>query len=365
MLIRDIGILGMGLWEGPPVGNEAFADKVEQAQVRDPYRGRRSDDGIVRIAGMELHQDRHRRTLEALMHSFTDPYRGTTRRRYFPPEMKVSDAETAAARAALDDAGVKPSEIGAVLVQSFLPDQIQPKNAALVAYNLGIFDAPAWEVDSICNSTITQAHVAASLIHSGQARHVLCVQSVAYSRVMDLGVSASIQEGDMASAFVMGPRKGAELSFAWRTDGRLHAALRLGWGVPAAAPPRRYWEAAPERLLVRFDEALQQQVMGELPPNADAVCGAALREAGLSIEELDLFVSHQPMSWYAPLMADLLGLRDGVTCTTFAEYGNISSSSIPASLCQARAEGRLVSGARFLFFSPATGYVYGAVAGRW
>lgn len=365
-MLRDIGILGTGLWRAPRVGNEVFGDAFgERAEVRDPYKGRRAQDGTVRIAGMEFHPVRHARTLAAIDAAFGDPYRGTRFRRWLPHDAKVSDAETDAARRALDDAGIEAKDVDALLVQSFLPDQIQPKNDALVAHNLGIERAPAWGVDSVCNSPVSQATVAASLVASGQARHVLCVQSVAYSRVMDRTASSSVQEGDMASAFVVGPREGARVAFAWRTQGRLHAAIKLAWMPPAGSAPRRWWERAEDRLLIAFDQELQAQTMSEIASQAPIVCEEALRRAELRLEDIDLFVSHQPMAWYTAFIADVLGLRDEVLFDSFLEYANVNSASITATLHEARRHERIRPGSNVLVFGPAAGYTYGAMAMRW
>lgn len=366
MIARDVGILGTGIWEGPPVGNEAFASLAEQhAAVKDPFRGARDDDGAVHVAGMVFRGADDARTLAALERSFSDPFRGTRRRRIFPRALRTSEAEIAAAKAALADAQIDPREVDAVLVQSFLPDEMHPKNAALVAQGLGIRNAACFEVDSICNSVVTQLSVAAAQVAAGFARHVLCVQSVAYSRVTDPGASSTVQEGDGAGAFVVGASKGASVAFSFRTDGRLHGAIRLGWDVPTGAPKRAYWERSQEQLLIRFDPALQPAVMGELRQYAREVCGEALARAELTVEELDLFVSHQPMSWYAAFMEDSLGLRDGVSFDTFEEYGSINSVSLSASLHHARRAGRVREGSRVLLFGPAAGYTYAAAAVRW
>src|SRR5262252_6021288 len=135
-IIRDIGILGMGLWEGEVVNNDRYRSEALLAtEVKDPYHGRRESDGTVRIAGMEFTPEKHARTLAAIDRSFRDPYRGTRRRRFFPGDIDVSDAETDAARRAIADAGFEPKDLDAILVQSFLPDQIQPKNDARIAHN--------------------------------------------------------------------------------------------------------------------------------------------------------------------------------------------------------------------------------------
>jgi 3-oxoacyl-[acyl-carrier-protein] synthase III len=362
---KDIGIIGMGLWEGEPVTNDHFGVEVGGAQVKDPYKGRRSDDGAVRVAGLELTPDRHPRTLAALAHAFEDPYRGTRRRRYFPRDLKVSDAETEAAQAALRDAGLAPSDVDAVLVQSFLPDELHPKNAALVCHKLGIERAFAWEVDTICNSSITQLISGSSLIMSGMARHVLCLQSVAYSRVTDPSASSTVQEGDMASAFVLGPSPGTRMSFGWRTQGRLHAAIKLAWGPRPSPRPRQWWEGASEGLFIGFDPALQAELMSQIAENAPVVCQEALGRAEMRVEDVDVFITHQATYWQSSFMEDVIGVRPGVGFETFEEYANINSAGIPTSVAHARRQGKIARGRKVLLFGPAAGYTYAAAAIHW
>lgn len=367
MIVQDVGVIGVGLWEGEVITNAHLdEERLRRMRVLDPYRGLPDGDGAVRVAGMELDPKRYARTARAVVESYQDPFRGTRRRRFFPRDLRVSDAETAAARQAIEDAGLTSADIDAVLVQSFLPDEIHPKNAARIAHNLSIERAPAWEVDSMCNSALTQMTIGASLITSGFAKRVLCVQSVAYSRVSDPSASASILEADMASALVLGPAPGAQMACSFRTDGRLHGAVKLAWAEPASASPRReWWESARERLLIRFDPALQRQVMGELEAHARLVCGEALEALTMRMEELDLFIGHQGMSWNSAFMADALGLPDGVAFDTFTEYANINAAGIPASIHEARRSGRLRRGSKLLLFGPGAGYTYAAVAMRW
>lgn len=363
--LHDVAVIGTGLWEAPAIGNDQLDIEVDRRRAKDPYRGREDASGTVKIAGMELAADRYGRTIAAIRRAFDDPYRGTVRRRFFPPDLKVSEAEAAAARNALRDAGLEAKDVDALLVQSFLPDEIQPKNAALVAHALGIRKALAWGVDTICNSVVSQMHAAAALIVSGQAEHVLCVVSAAYSRVADPGASSTVQEADMAGAFVVAARPGKRMDFAWSVDGRLHAAIRLQWEAFTGSSRRLWWQPSAERLVIRFDPELQQHVMGEIADRARAVCDEALTRAGIRLDEIDLFLSHQPMAWYGAFMADVLGLRDGVVFDTFEEYGCINSAGIATSLHEARRAGRLRDGTRALVFSPAAGYTFGAAVVRW
>ncbi|MFO0618632.1 MAG: 3-oxoacyl-[acyl-carrier-protein] synthase III C-terminal domain-containing protein [Polyangiaceae bacterium] len=364
--LTDIGILGTGVWDAEPVGNERFERFATAAgAVRDPFKGRRGEDGSISIAGLELTKARYPRTLSAVERAFADPYRGARRRRILPEDMRVSDAEVSAARAAIAGAGLTAADIDLVLTHSFLPDEFTPKNAARVAYALGIGGAGAWELDSVCNSALSQLTAGAALISSGIARHVLCVQSCVYSRVTDPNTASTVQEADLAAAYVLGRRPGGQLAFSWRTDGRLHDATLLQWDAPTGAPKRKYWERAKEQLLIRFDPELQPQVMGDLQRYAPVVVEEALGRAGMTIDDVDVFISHQPMAWYPEFIEETLGLRAGAMFHTFEEYANVNSPSLTASLHHALLAGRVAPGTRVLFFGPAAGYTYGAVALRW
>ena len=365
LITRDIGILGMGLWEGEPVTNDYFGARLAAAEVNDPYKGRRAADGTIRVAGLEFTPESHPRTVAAIAHAFTDPFRGTRRRRFFPRDLRVSDAETEAARKAIADAGLQPSDIDAVLVQSFLPDELHPKNAALICHNLGIQRALSWEVDTICNSSITQLMSGSSLLMSGFARHVLFVQSVAYSRVTDPTSSSTVQEADMASAFVLGPSPGTRMAFGWRTDGSLHAAIKLHWAPPSGAKKRRWWESAPEGLYIDFDPELQAQLMGQIVKNAPIVCAEALERGEMTREDVEVFITHQATYWQSSLMEDVLGLKPGAGFEMFEEYANINSAGIPASVFHALKAGKISKGSKVLLFGPAAGYTYAAAAIHW
>jgi 3-oxoacyl-[acyl-carrier-protein] synthase III len=367
MDIKDIGIVGTGIWEGEPVCNPPLRDSASPRadKVTDPFRGRRGADGVVRIAGMELTVERHPRTVAAIERNFTDPYRCSRRRRLFPRDLDISDAEAEVGRKAMADAGIGPEDVGALLVHSFLPDCINPKNSALVAHKLGIRWAPAWEIESACNSVLAHITVGSMLIQTGFARHVLCIQSAAYSRISDLGTSSSIQEADLATAFVLGPSPGSEISYAWATDGELHDAIRLEWGQPMSSVTRRWWEPSQESLLIRFDEVLQARVMGDFEAHIKRVSDEAMTKAGMGYDELAILIPHQGMSWMRPLMEDILGVREGVGFDTFEEFGNVNSPGIASCLHEARQLNRLKRGTKLLIAAPGAGYTYAAVAMRW
>lgn len=169
----------------------------------------------------------------------------------------------------------------------------------------------------------------------------------------------------MASAFVLGPSPGTRMAFSFRTDGSLHSAIKLHWAPPSGARARRWWEGAPEALIIGFDPEKQAQLMGQIADHAPIVCGEALDRAEMKAEGLDVFITHQATYWQSSFIEDVLALPRGVGFETFDEYANINSAGIPASMCHARKAGKIASGKKVLLFGPAAGYTYAAAAIHW
>ena len=107
----------------------------------------------------------------------SDPFLGTSRRRVAPSEITAPEAETLAAREALDEAGVAASELDAIFSWAAVPERIVPPSAPKVAELLKAHRAYAVGLDAACASPLLQLELATALIETGRARHVLLTQS--------------------------------------------------------------------------------------------------------------------------------------------------------------------------------------------
>jgi 3-oxoacyl-[acyl-carrier-protein] synthase III len=92
----------------------------------------------------------------------------------------------------------------------------------------------------------------------------------------------------------------------------------------------------------------------QLAERAERLCARALAGAEMYLDDVEIFLWHQPMSWFSALMSD-----------TLEEYGNVNASSLGASMHHAREAGRLARGSRAFLFNPAAGYTYAGAAIRW
>ncbi|MEW1914534.1 3-oxoacyl-[acyl-carrier-protein] synthase III C-terminal domain-containing protein [Kitasatospora sp. NPDC085895] len=356
MKFENIGIVGTGIWEGPTVSNSDFSRYYPGChRLSDPLRGDVSVEGTVQLAGKVLDPAKFPQTVKILKETIGDPFRGARERLILPNGVKSSEIETAAARRALSDAGIEPGDVDFLLVQSFLPDEIQPHNAALVAHKVGITRAPSWNIDTLCNSAITHMLVASSLIASGVAKNVLCVQSTAYSKVFDMTESVARTVGDGASAFVIGKSKGASITGAWRTDGSLYPGITLKYassgnmGVPLPNPR------------VMFDRQSGVEVVAALEKYSRLVCGAVIEDFGVVYSGIDAFICNQNTVWMPSYTSEIIGIPTEKLFHTYKEYGNVNGVGLAASLHHARKGGRLTAGSKVLVFGAAGGFTAGAV----
>jgi len=173
-------IRGLGIWLPTELRlNDAWpTDFIAEARAR-------GDRTLVDIptAGADHAADV---TARHLRETADDPFIGATQRYVAADEDHAWRAETDAARAALEDGGVSPEEVDAVLSWSIVPDRAAHATAPKVAAELGATGAFATSVDAGCASALVQLQLAVGLIESGRARHVVLTQSHLITRAFPL-----------------------------------------------------------------------------------------------------------------------------------------------------------------------------------
>jgi 3-oxoacyl-[acyl-carrier-protein] synthase-3 len=91
----------------------------------------------------------------------------------------------------------------------------------------------------------------------------------------------------------------------------------------------------------------------------------AVERAGLTVEDIDLFIPHQANVRIILSAADTLGIPPQRTFVNVDRYGNTSAASIPIALCEAVESGRVTPGANVLLAGFGGGLTWGAAVLRW
>lgn len=296
-----------------------------------------------------------------------DCFKGIKERRFFPKDMCPSDAEVEAGKRALKAAGVKPEEIDLVLAHSMVPDEIIPGNASLLQHKLGLVNAGAWNLDTCCSSFVSMFICASNLIACGTFKKILVITSIFHSKIMDENDYLSAIIGDGASAVVMGEvseNRGYIASHV-TSNGYYHDAFTVRERLPLASCYKKHYDASASKGLMTTNPEKIREMGRKSKDYMPQAMFKALEKANLKPEDLDFFLSHQPIYWAHDEWRSELGLPSNKSYQTFSIYGNIASTAIPASMYHALEEGKIKDGDLILMASPGAGENHAAAVFRW
>ncbi|WP_367131085.1 beta-ketoacyl-ACP synthase III [Saccharothrix sp. HUAS TT1] len=256
---------------------------------------------------------------------------GIANRRVAKPDERLVDMAIEAGAKAVADAGLTPSDIGAVIVATCtMPSQI-PNAAAQVAHRIGIKAAAAFDLNAACAGFCYALGTASDLVRGGTAEHVLVIGAEKLTDWVDPDDrSTAIIFADGAGAAVVGPADEPGIGpVSWGSAGDLVDMIHVA-----------------DRHSSIFQEG--QSVFRWATTQIAPIALKAIELAGLQVSDVDVFVPHQANLRIIEAIAKRLrakGAReDLVIARDIVESGNTSSASIPLALDHMRAAGEVRSG---------------------
>jgi beta-ketoacyl ACP synthase len=248
---------------------------------------------------------------------------GIRTRRYAAEDESLLDMATIAAERALAASGVAATDLGTVILATSTHVQHTPAAAPILADRLGS-RAAAFDVSAGCAGFCHALSVASDLVRGGNARYVLVVGVERLSTFMDptdRGTAFIFADG--AGAVVVGPADEAGIGpVAWGSDGSqshvITQSLRCD-ELDAAHP-----------LVVQMEGTA---VFRWAPFAMADVAREAVTEAGLTIDQLDVFVPHQANLRITETLARNLKLPAGIAIARdVQDSGNTSAASVPLAI---------------------------------
>ncbi|HET8654250.1 MAG TPA: beta-ketoacyl-ACP synthase III [Longimicrobiaceae bacterium] len=281
-------------------------------------------------------------------------------------ERRIADAATgaadmgaAAARAALEDAGLSAEDVDLLIVSTATPDRLLPSTACDIQALLGTDRAAAYDYAAACSGFPFGLSIATGQIAAGQAENVLVVCTEKMSSIVDWSDrSTCVLFGDGAGAAVVQPAKDdgrGILSTFLRSDGRMADLLYRPAG--GARIPFDDEVLAARGHLVRM--AGPEVFKSAVRSMCEATAGA-LERAGVTGEEIDLLVPHQANLRIIEATAKYAGVPMERVFVNVDRYGNMSSASVPVALDEVRREERAGPGSLILMVAFGAGLTWGA-----
>jgi 3-oxoacyl-[acyl-carrier-protein] synthase-3 len=267
---------------------------------------------------------------------------GIKERRVAKKESLLDMAEKAS-RMALDMAKVSPQEIDAIVFATITPELGFPASACLLQGKLECKRGLAFDISAACSGFLYGLEIAKGLIQGNGLKKVLLVGAEKLSSIVNWqDRSTCVLFGDGAGAVVVSDEgEGEILASVMRSDGN-------AWEI-LYAEKCGYINMKGRELFKLAVKSMEE------------VCLEVLQRAGLSVEQIDLFVPHQANIRIVEALAERLNLSMEKVYSNIHKYGNTSAASIPIALTEAYLEGRLKRGDLVLMTAMGGGLTWGAM----
>ncbi|MEP9396024.1 beta-ketoacyl-ACP synthase III [Mesorhizobium sp. KR2-14] len=266
----------------------------------------------------------------------------------------------AAARAALDNAGLTPADIDLIVLATSTPNNTFPATAVEIQNRLGMHHGFAFDMQAVCSGFVYAITTADLYIRGGMARRVLVIGSETFSRILDWSDrSTCVLFGDGAGALVLEADEGQG---AIADRGILAASLRSD----GAHKDKLYVDGGPSTTgQVGHLRMEGREVFKHAVGMITDVIEAVFAQSGVGADDIDWFVPHQANKRIIDASARKLGIAEEKTVVTVNLHGNTSAASVPLALSVAVADGRIKKGDLVLLEAMGGGFTWGAVLLRW
>lgn len=275
----------------------------------------------------------------------------------------TSDLAVEAGRRALKSASV--SDTTMVVLATTTPDRPCPATAPEVAARLGMADAAAFDIASVCSGFLYGLAVSAGFVVSGIADTVLLIGAETYSTILNpQDRTTRVLFGDGAGAVVLRAGRSDEPGvvgpFDLGSDGSNSELIT----IPAGGSRQRSVPGVPadeDRYFQMEGGAVFRHAVMRMTASSQAV----MRRAGWTADEVDRFVPHQANVRIVDAVANRLGIPQSRCVVNLDRVGNTAAASIPLALAEAAADGNLRCDQRVLLTAFGGGLSWGSAALHW
>lgn len=319
---------------------------------------------IIRGSGSALPQRCVTNAEMAQMVDTTDEWiveRTGIRQRYLAGEGETtSTLATAAARRALEAAGIEAAKVDLIVLATATPDQTFPATATIVQHNLGCNGGIAFDVAAVCSGFLYAMATADSMIRTGMAKCALVIGAETFSRILDWeDRTTCVLFGDGAGAIVLeaqdvdenDPKAPGVIASRLHADGAHNELLYVDGGVSTTGTVGK----------VRMKG---REVFRHAVTNLANVLREVLETSGHDASEIDWVVPHQANFRILDATARKLDLPAEKVVVTVDQHANTSAASVPLAFDVAMRDGRIKQGDLVMLEAMGGGFTWGASLAR-
>jgi 3-oxoacyl-[acyl-carrier-protein] synthase III len=314
---------------------------------------------------------------------------GVEARHYVEPGAGTSDLGVAAARQALDRAGVDPAEVDMVVFATMTPDHYFPGSGALLQAKLGLRNVPCFDIRQQCVGFLYGLQLVDAQIRAGFARTVLLVGAEIHSGFMPYSPAnweylygrsdvpptpeewawntrfrhLTVLFGDAGAAVVLRAAEDGRgvLDSLLHTDGAEYDKLYVpgtGFKHRPYTSPEQF--ARGDHIPVMDGRAVFKMASARMIEVAQAL----LKRNEVALDDVALVLMHQANKRINEYCQKAMGIPDDKVLHNIERYGNTTAATIPLLWDEAVRTGRLSPGDLVLLVAFGAGMSWGATLVR-
>ncbi|MGQ9534293.1 MAG: beta-ketoacyl-ACP synthase III [bacterium] len=284
---------------------------------------------------------------------------GIRERHIADDKTSTSHLAVAAAKKAIEDAGINSDEIDAIILGTATPDMLFPSTACLVQSQIGAREIMAFDISAGCSGFLYGLGIADSMVKNGY-ENILVIGAETLSKIMDFTDRATcVLFGDGAGAVVIK-----------KTDADNQGIIASYFASDGADWKLLHQPAGGSRIPATEDSVKKRLHYIKMEGNevfklaVRAMIEAAIKtleKANISSKDIALLIPHQANIRIIEATAKRLDIPMERVFVNLDKYGNTSAASIPIALFEALAEGRIKKGDYVLLVSFGAGFTWAGV----
>jgi 3-oxoacyl-[acyl-carrier-protein] synthase-3 len=274
-------------------------------------------------------------------------------------EETTAHLATEAAKHALEYAQYNAEDVELIVVATITPEMVFPSTACFVQQAIGAKKAWAFDVAAACSGFVYSLHMVQQMMENGRLDSALVIGAETLTKITNWKDRTScILFGDGAGAVLLQRKQDAGRGIIYSTlgaDGSYWESLSCR--AHGSRNPARKPLEDPDLIFMQIKgrEVYQQAVRRIVEAVTDC-----LTHCNLTLDDVDMFISHQMNARIIESAAKRLNLPDEKVFVNIHNYGNTSAASVPIAFDECMRQGRVKKGDIVLFVAFGAGVTWGA-----
>lgn len=279
--------------------------------------------------------------------------------RHIATEETTTSLAVEAAGKALSDAGLTAEELDLIIAASASTDHVVPMLSCEVQRELGAKNAVAFDIGAACSGFLFALSTAQAYISTGRFKNALIIGAECLSKIIDWSDrSTCVLFGDGAGAAVVKPDENSVFELTQGSDGAKGLVLAC-----KNRPVNNPFHTADTAL--SYVQMNGQEVYKFAVKTVPAAINQVMEAAGLTPDDISMFVLHQANLRIIESVAKRLGQSMDKFPVNLTECGNISAASVPILLDYVSRKGMIHKGDKIVLAGFGAGLTWGAAVLTW